>query len=233
MFTAFNLTMDEKEMARLEKEAAVSEQNENENQEKVVKDLRRYLDMGADFDGEALQAACFPELQFQVFLSHAQADAPLVSRLERWLREELGVSAFVDAWVWQAADTLVAEGYAPGHVYPLLHMVFGKMIAQSECVIFLNPYHSLKKPGPVGETPWIYAELQTARMTRKKKPERFKKFHFAVTLGTQLKIAFDPQLPNLLLLNAEDLEKWYGQQQVVSEEVYHLDLLYLQKQIII
>ena len=80
---------------------------------------------------------------------------------------------------------------------------------------------------------WIYAELQTARMTRKKKPERFKKFHFAVTLGTQLKIEFDPQLPNLLLLSAEDLEKWCSQQHIVSEDVYHLDLLYLQKQIII
>ena len=70
-------------------------------------------------------------------------------------------------------------------------------------------------------------------MTRKKKPERFKKFHFAVTLGTQLKIEFDPQLPNLLLLSAEDLEKWCSQQHIVSEDVYHLDLLYLQKQIII
>lgn len=231
MFTAFNLTMDEKEMARLENEQTFSATTEN--QEKVETDLKKYLDMGAGFDGEALLAEWFPELKSQVFLSHTAADAPLAGRLERWLQQELGVSVFMDSWIRQAADKLIAAGFAPGHVYPVLHMALGKMIAQSECVIFLNPYHSLKKEGAVGETPWIYAELQTARMTRKKKPERFKKFHFAVTLGTQLKIEFDPQLPNLLLLNADDLEKWCSQQHVVSEDVYHLDLLYLQKQIII
>lgn len=233
MFTAFNLTMDEKEMARLEKGAPCSDADESVNQAKVVEELKKYLGMGAAFDGEALLSEWFPELKFQVFLSHALADGPLASRLERWLQKELGVSVFVDSWIWQAADELVAGGFAPGHVYPVLHMALGKMIAQCECVIFLNPYHSLKKEGAVEETPWIYTELQTARMTRKKKPERFKKFHFAVTLGTQLKIEFDPQLPNLLLLSAEDLEKWCSQQHIVSEDVYHLDLLYLQKQIII
>ena len=88
------------------------------NQAKVVEELKKYLGMGAALDGEALLSEWFPELKFQVFLSHALADGPLASRLERWLQKELGVSVFVDSWIWQAADELVAGGFAPGHVLP-------------------------------------------------------------------------------------------------------------------
>ena len=77
MFTAFNLTMDEKEMARLEKGAPCSDADESVNQAKVVEELKKYLGMGAAFDGEALLSEWFPELKFQVFLSHALADEPL------------------------------------------------------------------------------------------------------------------------------------------------------------
>ncbi|MCQ4822999.1 hypothetical protein NE464_21655, partial [Eubacterium callanderi] len=77
MFTAFNLTMYEKEMARLEKGAPCSDADESVNQAKVVEELKKYLGMGAAFDGEALLSEWFPGLKFQVFLSHALADGPL------------------------------------------------------------------------------------------------------------------------------------------------------------
>lgn len=132
-----------------------------------------------------IQKHLFPEVEADIFLSHAHADEDKVISLAVCL-ESMGFNVFVDSCIWENAFTLLKEidnkhckfknsntysydkrNYSTANIYMILNAALHHMIQKAELFIFLGTEQSLTIEKSIEssedkeflKSPWIFSEL--------------------------------------------------------------------------
>ncbi|MES2238667.1 MAG: hypothetical protein V4497_00255 [Bacteroidota bacterium] len=109
------------------------------------------------------------------------------------------------------------------------------MIDSSECVFFLNTPNSITPNSTIDKTasPWIFSEIATTQIIRKKIPQRITKqiIHMSKQYSAEMKnlnenfrIEYDLELSHLTNLTADIFTKWIDKDSTSPENA--LDNLY-------
>lgn len=215
--------------------------------------------------GSEIQNNCFPEVDADIFISHSHNDKDLANALAGWLNSIFRLKVFIDSNVWEYSNNLLKKindvysnkqkdangvciydydscNYASQHVNLMLSTALQKMIDKVECVIFLNTDNSIsvfdedKKRINRTYSPWIYSEILSTQITRKKPLFYYREYKKKVlshaTESTSymyaLQVAYDVSLDHLTKLDLNDLYMWYFTYIGESYERYDyaLDALY-------
>ena len=162
-------------------------------QNKVREGLNRYVgDDGITLNGSRLQDYWFPQIAADVFISHSHKDKEIAIELAGWLYKELRLIPFIDSAVWGYGDDLLRridnkyclneskESYdykkrnvTTSHVHMMVSTALGKMIDNTECLIFLNtPNSTTSGTGARTASPWLFSELVMCSIVRVTPPDR-------------------------------------------------------------
>ncbi|RBB38193.1 hypothetical protein DPV79_19145 [Burkholderia reimsis] len=207
-------------------------------------------------NGLKVKADWFGQVKANVFISHAHRDEAIAVGLAGWLREEFGLDAFIDSCVWGHASELLRSiddeycklngttynyrlrNRSTSHVHMMLSTALTQMIDSCECVIFLNTPAAMTTDGLLdkdsdGQTssPWIYAELVTMQVIRRREPVRSAGRWMAKASMERLnegamdslEVQYPLYLNDLTPLAAEDLVAWM-ETETMGEDA--LDALY-------
>jgi len=144
-------------------------------------------------DAAALEREWFPQIDADIFLSHSHVNEEAAFVLAGILKNRLNLVTFIDSAVWGYSPKLLREidnvhcynsgsdtydyykrNGSTSHVHLMLASSLSKMIDNCECVIFLNTPNSIKPNEVIESTfsPWIYTEVSTTRLIRKRAPEK-------------------------------------------------------------
>lgn len=177
------------------------------------------------------------------------------------LREEFGLTAFIDSAVWGYANDLLKKiddkycknetgatynynqrNFSTSHVHMMLSGALTKMMDKAECLIFVNTPKSITTRDAVKDktkSPWIYNEITTSLVLRKKKPDRhdllIKHAKFEADEKKQkLDVSYNVDLSHLTPLSTSDLSKWRDQSkgEIKGWRTHPLDQLYLIKRVL-
>lgn len=191
-------------------------------------------------DATKLQADWFGPENAHVFISHSHRDVDLALGLAGWLDARFGLRAFIDSTVWGHSDDLLkqidnaycknedkktysyeARNRSTSHVHMMLSCALSTMIDRAECVIFLNTPSSIVVKDSIDDagasltaSPWIYAELTTSKLIRKRRPARIvlesleKSARRQITADSATQFHYEVELSHLASLNDADLFWW-------------------------
>lgn len=153
---------------------------------------------GSIIDAESLETSWMPKIESQVFISHSHldntGDQAIIKQITCCL-ENLGISYFVDSFVWGYANDLLKmideefcrsgettysyekRNVSTAHVHNMLNMALLKMMDACECFLFVNTSNSiplsdlLTQEGIDNPTysPWLYSELTSSSLIRKRR----------------------------------------------------------------
>lgn len=216
-------------------------------------------------DGNKVIENWFPSIEFDVFLSHSHKDRDLALSFAGLLKEEFNLKVFIDSAVWGHSNELIdiiIQHYSQekiektsdlekiiniiSHVNLMLKSALDKMIDNCEAIFFLNTPNSVSLKDSVKQktnSPWIFSEIATTQIIRKKTPERLKKqtkifanMEGALMMGrrNELTIQYKLELNSFTKLNINDVEDWYEVAQEYNKPSYlnthrylsALDILY-------
>lgn len=200
MFAGFNLSLSldsnifNSENIDFDYYKKEGENHLNNQKAKYEDKLKNYVINGTA-DGTKLQDDWFPQVDANIFISHAHKDIDLAQGLAGWLNQTFGLNCFIDLNVWGYADELLESintdnsdkrsdkdgGYlydhnkcntASKHVNTMLSIALQKMIDKTEATFVLNTNNSIQKYADVCKTktysPWIYTEIICTELVRKK-----------------------------------------------------------------
>jgi hypothetical protein len=206
-------------------------------------------------DGAALEREWFPQIDADIFLSHSHINEEVAFILAGLFKSKLDLVTFIDSAVWGYSPNLLREidnvhcynqesgtydyykrNGSTSHVHLMLASSLSKMIDNCECIIFLNTPDSIKPKEVIQSTfsPWIYTEISTTRLIRKRSPEEHpcrknrlikglfseKNYKFVYE---NLVISHQVELSHLNDLDEIDLKKWINHG---NKNVFNLDKLY-------
>lgn len=142
--------------------------------------------------GNELEWDCFPQADFDVFISHSHKDERLAVIIAGLLKQYLGIKAFVDSQVWDFYDVLINKFFprdaipcnwtrtdclawhttVVSYVSCLLNKALIEMMDRCECLFFLNAPNSasLHEVSQQTKSAWIYTELEASRRIRRITP---------------------------------------------------------------
>lgn len=177
-FKSSNVTKEEIQDFKKRKESAFIE-------------LKNYLlDEKNLLSAELIQEHLFPEVEADIFLSHAHADEDKVIALAICL-EKIGFKTFVDSCIWGNARDLLkvidneycghsngksysyeARNFSTANVYMILNTALHRMIEKSELFIFLGTENSTSLSQNIERqeslvSPWIFSELTFVNQVRR------------------------------------------------------------------
>ncbi len=200
--------------------------------------------------GAEIQQNWFPQIAADVFISHSHADEDLAITLAGWLKEVFNITAFVDSCIWshsidllKAIDNeycLMESGYysyelrnkSTSHVHMMLATALSMMLDKCECLFFLNTPSSISSSAVVNrtESPWIYYEIATSQVIRKRRRDELgaKYFSKAEALRESFSIEYDLDLNHMVDLTVEDLKRWQSHHGQSTSPALALDGLYKQ-----
>lgn len=253
MYKGFNLTINE-DRALIKEDSIIAEikSKVSENKTYVRAELYRYLNMDGDLDGKKMQEDWFPEIEADVFISHAHKDEALALSLAAYLKKNFGLTSFIDSTVWGYSDDLlfslnedlskVKEGlydyskcnYTASHVHMMLSVALNKMMNKCECLFFLNTPNSVNVKdidNPTTGSAWIYSEIANSSLLERKKTSRrgklFSKAQESSELIVEAKSIQQPlNMDHMLPLSDLDLFTWLIFYTAFKKEEYSLDVLY-------
>jgi len=200
-------------------------------------DLDLFLSPDGVIDGKKLEQEWFPNIKADVFISHSHDDLDRAIGLAGWLHQNLQLTCFIDSCIWGHANVLQKRiderftkslsgetydydkrNYSTSHVHMMLSMALTKMIDACECLLFLNTPRSVNVRDVVEQntySPWIYAEMTTAKYIEKKIPPRLltelKKSLPADqlrALNEGLKIKLPLELAHLTKVGSDAMNAW-------------------------
>ncbi|WP_425218985.1 hypothetical protein [Ralstonia solanacearum] len=255
MYQGFNLTLDDDSVeGRWLKRQYVNYSSKHEARKASTCDsISGYLKGGA-IDAKKLQEDWFQSVKADVFISHSHADETLAVAIAAALEDKLELKCFVDSCVWGNSEVLLKEidnkycvhsngtsydydqrNRSTSHVHMMLQGALAKMIARTECVIFLNtPKSMVTKDELENETrtgsPWIYTEVLTTKLIEKQSLERPYKLLGKRTLESAGVVMdglppfyHDLDLEHLTPMNTSDFTRWLS---TVQRGTRALDELY-------
>ena len=187
-------------------------------------------------DAKKLEDDWFGNVKADVFISHSHADEQLALTLANGLNAKLGLTCFVDSYVWGFADELLKEiddeycyntdkltysyeqrNKSTAHVHLMLCAALNKMVDSCEAIIFLNTPQSLvtsdllKSASNLTASPWIYTELIASKLMRRTVPKRtgvLKKANESIEARNLPTFVYETSLSHMTTLSAQDLKKW-------------------------
>jgi hypothetical protein len=135
----------------------------------------------------------FPQIQADIFLSHAHADEKLAKRLAGYFSSIFGLTTFIDSCVWGHADKLLKKidnetcynketktydynirNYTTTHVHMMLASALHEMIYNTETLLLLNTEKSVKTNIrdliKKTESGWIFSEIKMSKLVEKRSP---------------------------------------------------------------
>ncbi|MCP3032495.1 hypothetical protein LF817_14300 [Halobacillus sp. A1] len=256
MFAGFNLNGLDTAFLSSYKNAGEVAFNKQKNY--IQKELDRFVLDEGSLDGSALQDDWFPDVDADIFLSHSHGDQKLTMAFAAMLKEEFGLKAFIDSCVWGYADDLLKKiddefcknktdtgatynynlrNYSTSHVHMMLSSALTKMMDKTECLIFVNTPNSITTRDAIEKktkSPWIYSEIATSHVLRKKNPERHEELEKSwkyEAAQKKLDIVYNVDLDHLTLLSTDDIKDWH-QQYKMGQAIHVLDVLYRSKRLI-
>ena len=159
--------------------------------ERAFIELKNYLlDEKNLLSAELIQEHLFPEVEADIFLSHAHADEDKVIALAICL-EKIGFKTFVDSCIWGNARDLLkvidneycghsngksysyeARNFSTANVYMILNTALHRMIEKAELFIFLGTENSTSLSQNIERqeslvSPWIFSELTFVNQVRR------------------------------------------------------------------
>jgi hypothetical protein len=167
----------------------------NEHTTRIKLKLDGFVLDNGTLSASDLESAWFPDFDAHVFISHSHKDADLAIGLAGWLHKNMGITSFIDSCVWGYSNKLLRRiddercynqekkvydyskrNRSTSHIHMMLMVALTKMIDECECCLVLDTPNAISVKGTVANTysPWIYAELETMRMIRKRTPDRLK-----------------------------------------------------------
>ena len=199
MYTGFNLRLDKNaELFGDSKEYVVYEflgkKHLSRQKASFEKQLETYV-VDNIIDGTKIQNEWFPQIEADIFISHAHVDERLACALAGWIYDTFKLTCFIDSNVWGYSDDLLemmnekfsnkrddgSGGYlyshkscnqVSAHVNMMLSVALQKMIDKVEAVILLNTDNSIEvssgKKMNSTYSPWIYAEIMCTEIVRRK-----------------------------------------------------------------
>lgn len=200
-------------------------------------DFFSFLKKGT-LDGNEIIKEWFPNnIKYHIFLSHSHKDEDLALKIAYLLKERHKLEVFVDSDIWgNSIDLLkrindrycIAEkdktlydydkcNYSASHVYLMLINSLNIMIDRCEALFFLNTPNSILLEDNLDNlddldrtlSPWIFSELQTSKIIRKKIPNRnIPLMESTKYFSTDLKISYSLELDHLTDISQDDFLKW-------------------------
>ena len=252
MFTGFNLTVDNSLFKdEFERYKKIGEKNFENNKNKIEKNLKDYIQNGI-IDGAKLQESWFPKIKADIFISHSHKDKDLAIALSGWLSEKFKLNCFIDSCVWGYINDLLSQindkysnkrqgddggilyshekcNIASTHVNMMLNIALQNMIDNTEAVFLINTSNSIDKYDGQASTfsPWIYSEIITTTLIRKKKLSEYrktntlKKHEFSESQEDfKLKVKYEVTLSHLNELTYENLVSWESEYQRKKDNNY-------------
>lgn len=210
------------------------------------------IDTFKDLDGSIIEsrlsANWFPQIDSEVFISHAHEDSNLAIGLAGFLQLEFGISSFIDSCVWGYYEKLLKllddeycwqernrtynyrkRNRSTAHVHMMLSAALVKMINQCECVIFLNTPASISSSdyinGSTTESPWIYTEVVMTSLIQRRAPADHRALAKRVAATEALRVKYDVDLSHLASIGEKELQLWRKRAQGVGK-FQALDILY-------
>lgn len=208
----------------------------NIQKSQIQKELNRFILDDGSLDGSALQDDWFPSVNADIFLSHSHGDQKLTMAFAAMLKDKFGLTSFIDSCVWGYADELLKKiddiycrnetndmydynqrNFSTSHVHMMLSSALRKMMDKTECIIFINTPNSITTRDAVEEkmkSPWIYDEIVTSQVLRKKKPVRSEVIQESRNFEKsqkRLNIVYKAELDHLTPLTTEDITSWESQ----------------------
>lgn len=229
----------------------------NKTKESISDDLNKFTDLDGELQAEKIINNWFPNIDADIFLSHSHKDEELILGLSGWLKEEFGLTTFIDSVVWGYSDDLLriiddkycqnAHGNtysylkrnrSTSHVHMMLSTALMGMIDKCEVFIFIEtensfiPSEYLEKEGYT-ESTWIYSELSLVDKIRKNIPDRVKNNIPYTPIKESLedfKIKYNANISNLETLTYNDLNRWKETINTSDKTECKLDKLYSLKE---
>ncbi|WP_437634664.1 hypothetical protein [Sorangium sp. So ce854] len=219
---------------------------------KVHKAIDAFRTEDGRLDADRMQANWFPLVPAEVFICHSHSDAKTAIEFSGWLKNKIGLTAFVDSCVWGFADELLRlidnaycyqeqtntysyekRNRSTSHVHMMLSVALSKMIDATECVVFLDTPASIVPSEVIGSgatlSPWIYSELAMTKLIRTRSKEEHRgivKVAKRIRLGEAIEMLHAVELEHLVVLSVNDLNRWAAERKGSRADVHGLDLLY-------
>lgn len=223
MFKGFDLKINNEHYFNDEKLRIYSERGEA-LKSKFRAQVRLSLKSVLELDGDKLQSDWFPNISADVFLSHSHVDLEIAKKLAGFLKEEFGLTTFIDSFFWGHKDDLFKEiieedddasSHLRAHIHNLLISALMNMIDNCEVLIFLNT----DSAAPFCETaiekrvysPWIFSELNISRFIRIREPNRPISHRVKATLSAAQKtksISYSLNNEHLIKIDQNTLVTW-------------------------
>lgn len=230
--------------------------NKSKAETKTV--LDEFLLKNNSLSGTKIMENWFPQIDSHIFLSHSHNDEKQAIILAGLLYQKFGIKTFIDSCIWGYSNKLLRQiddeyclndnketysytkrNYSTSHVNLMLATALNRMIDNSECICFLNTPNSISSNDAVSRTksPWIFSEIATTQVIRKKTPDRLKRETRMFSKGgavnesasNNLFIEYDLELSHLVDFTIADLDKWIITNSSTANEA--LDNLYRLKPI--
>lgn len=226
----------------------------NITEEKVKKDLEKYINKDEVIEAENLKNDWFPEIDTKIFISYSHNDEDLALAFAGWIEENFKIKVFLDCYIWNSSDDLLRKidnkycynrdtgmynyqtrNLTTSHVHAMLTNAIMKMIDKNECFFLLSTEESLKVENSITKTysPWIYTEVEIFNKIEKKCPRKKLLEEKIISGESSVQIQHTPNMSQLIELNEDELSQWYLL--YLNNSIYNnentLDLLYKIKKI--
>jgi len=236
MFCGFNLTI--KNENHFMSSYDIGNQDYNTQKSKIEECLSSYLEPNNKLNAKEIINNWFPTIDANIFISHSHKDKKLAISFSGWLKEEFGLTSFIDSCVWGYSDDLLrklddeycwqqkSETYSykkrnnsTSHVHTMLTTSLLNMIDNCECLIFLNTPSSISTSdideSTNTDSPWIFYEIATSKLIRRNLPTRLSKgismeglVNKNIAESMSLQIQYDTDLTHLISLSDSLLLEW-------------------------
>lgn len=246
MYRGFNLKLDESIFSSVrEQKDYYRKEKERLDNYNFGREFSKEIIEGLDnLNGNDIMEEWFPieEGLCHIFLSHSHKDLEFAIAIAGKLREEHKLSVFIDSLVWGNCNDLLKEidnkyccqsnglydydkrNYSTSHIHMMLMNSLNLMIDKSEALFFLNTPNSISVKNTIENStnsPWIFSEIQTSRIIRKRTPERLlpktrffsnklenKAQSLNESMSPQLQIDYQIELSHLVELRNMEFKKW-------------------------
>lgn len=256
MYRGFNLKLNKSTYCNFEKDYYFEKGSEIQEKHKseIKKKIERYIKNKKVLSGDYIMDNWFPvEDKYDIFLSHSHNDLNLAYYIAGILKEECGLEVFIDSNIWLNCNDLLktidyeycktgtnkysyeCRNYSTAHIHMMLMASLNRMIDNTECLFFLNTPQSVSTESIENSetySPWIFSEIETSRIIRKKIPERRKnnvrKVFSNLNENMDMLIGYRTDLDHLTKMTNSDFCNWVNACKLKMKEK-SLDELYEMK----